>query len=521
MSDCNQSGHPFTADATALCAARAAGQGAPPPPVEAHPLCQGFDPDVPTCTDDRLLLCAGGQPTLAIHGCVPQAPGQADFEAPDPADPATCTPGTATPPVGEGTPSGPKYAAARLPEGFGLRLPFAPQKRVKLLKTYGAEHGPNFWTAIEGADTSHCGTDEDCLACRPTYCDPLAQNCPHCSHVVLHKRVAEEGKSDDYYALDLALDELDNGRGAAVVAAADGEVVAAGWATGGGASFGQAVVLRHTVSSRVFYSLYAHLEAVSIATTDPGGNPVPVKKGDTLGTLGSSGCLADDQCSLTYWDSAHVHFALYEATDENPVVVSGGISYGGRSVVPEPIDGYTCLASLQGGQPLVAGDLEPPPACGWRPASYYNWGEYIGHQTLGELAFAMDGDPGTSFDAIVPSPVGTVYGPRLQVTFRPLPGAAPQRVEQIRIRLHVGGTPVSRASVLLGIANVSGMPPLLDDAAISDGQVITWTNTLPSSFRFNEFIVQIDAWRYFNNGALNKPIGFAEVEVLGSCEGTP
>jgi hypothetical protein len=65
------------------------------------------------------------------------------------------------------------------------------------------------------------------------------------------------------------------------------------------------------------------------------------------------------------------------------------------------------------------------------------------------------------------------------------------------------------------------MPPLLDDAAISDGQVLTWTNTLPAWFQFDEFIVQIDAWRYFNNGALNKPIGFAEVEVLGSCEGTP
>lgn len=330
----------------------------PPPDPSAHPLCletMSF-PETKTCVTsqvnfDLLYACQQGQPVLCESGCIPQNAAHHDLcsspnEVPDA---ARCDAGGLTVPVGRD--GDPGKNAVTLPDGFDLQLPFPSTidhqtTQIKIIKSYGPEYGPNWWTALAGADDSHCEDDLECSSCEASYCSDPDNDCSHCTHWVTHKRVADSSRSNDYYALDLAyVGRSDNGYGDPVLAAADGTVEFAGEATGGFSSFGNVVVLKqdHQPSGRTFYFLYAHLDAIAGAM-QPGQS---VAQGTEIGTLGRSG--------LGPSGTAHVHFSIYEHTESNPVIVASNPPVGGRAAVPEPIDGYSCLASRTGGEPLVPG----------------------------------------------------------------------------------------------------------------------------------------------------------------------
>ena len=377
---CNR---PFQVPAPETCeAAYGAEPAPPPPPLDPNAACLDMpQPEVATCVDDRLTRCRQGQAEACGDGCVPWSPGEDDFCAPDP---GVCDGDGLTAPAGGG--GGGEFGAAALPVGMVLRLPFDAGEEIKLLKTYGPRYGPNFWSP-NGQDDSHCGDDQGCLTCSAAYCGDPANNCAHCRHTVLHKHISEDAKSNDYYALDLAsAARADNGLGMPVVAAADGHVLFAGWVPrdSGWASYGQVVVLRHDhiASGRTLFSLYAHLNAVTVAAGQT------LVRGAPIGTLGRSGDRVDDacllpaeQCRLDSWDAAHLHFALYEETPENPVGLESPVVYGGRAVVPEPIDGHSCLAGLQAaGRTVKAGPIVPEgPAPGWvLAASDWNAGQVVG-----------------------------------------------------------------------------------------------------------------------------------------------
>ena len=168
-------------------------------------------------------------------------------------------------------------------------------------------------------------------------------SCDYSPCTFSHARTDEPDDINDFYALDLIRNESGNGRGEPITAAASGEVVSAGWAKEDRSIYGRVVVLRHELDGEVYLSAYAHLSQILVEV----GQRVDIKS--PVGLMGGSSWYVDDRLA------PHVHFAVYRDAE-----VVDGVPIGGRSVRPEPIDGYLSLSKEQ---VLVAGD-------GARPAVY-------------------------------------------------------------------------------------------------------------------------------------------------------
>lgn len=212
------------------------------------------------------------------------------------------------------TPCEPTGAVSK-PSGFDIGLPFEDGERVRLLSGYGPSAGSS-----------------------------------------LHCRSQDTSCANDYYALDLVLpDHADFGKGQPVVAIASGTILDAGWGSAGWAAYGERVYIEHDFDDgHTYVSMYAHLDSVSVSTGQR------IEKGETLGTLGGS-CNGSSSCGN--FSTPHVHFALHR--DSNFGGSGSGGSYGGRAVIPEPIDGYTGLTQ---GDILTShndggGGGEDPPPC--------------------------------------------------------------------------------------------------------------------------------------------------------------
>jgi len=196
-----------------------------------------------------------------------------------------------------------------IPAGWELSLPFPDGENVRVLSGYGPTTGSS-----------------------------------------LHCRSQDGSCANDWFALDLVLPDHPNfGKGQPVLAIADGEVISAGWGTAGWANYGRRVYLRHTVGGTAYTSMYAHLDSVAVSNGDR------VTKGQRLGTLGGS-CQEQDACAS--FSTPHLHFSIHRGASFGGSG-SGG-SYGGRAVIPEPMDGYT---GIQRNQVLVSrnGSTPPPP----------------------------------------------------------------------------------------------------------------------------------------------------------------
>lgn len=202
--------------------------------------------------------------------------------------------------------------AVAKPADFDLSLPFKEGENVKILSGYGPNAGSS-----------------------------------------LHCRAQDGQCANDYYALDLILpDHPSYGKGQPVLAAASGTVLDAGWGTSGWASYGQRVYIQHDYGAdgHKYVTMYGHLDSVAVAKGQK------VAKGEVLGTLGQS---CNEQLACPNFSTPHVHFALHR--DSNFGGSGSGGSYGGRAVIPEPIDGHGGLSqgdivvSKNGAQP------EPPP----------------------------------------------------------------------------------------------------------------------------------------------------------------
>lgn len=201
--------------------------------------------------------------------------------------------------------------AVAKPADFDLSLPFAAGETVKVLSGYGPNAGSS-----------------------------------------LHCRAQDGQCANDYYALDLVLPDYPNsGKGQPVLAAADGTVLAAGWGSSGWAAYGQRVYIQHDYAAdgHTYVTMYAHLDSITVTKGQKIG------KGEQLGTLGQS---CNELLSCPNFSTPHVHFALHR--DSGFGGTGSGGSYGGRAVIPEPIDGY---GGLKQGDLLVSknGGVEPPP----------------------------------------------------------------------------------------------------------------------------------------------------------------
>ena len=204
--------------------------------------------------------------------------------------------------------------AVALPGGFDISLPFAEGERVNILSGYGPNAGSS-----------------------------------------LHCRARDSMCANDWYALDLTLADHPNaGKGQPVLAIASGTILDAGWGSEGWANYGQRVYIVHDFNAdgHKYVSMYAHLDSVSVS------NGQKVQKGAVLGTLGQS-CLGSLSCSS--FSTPHVHFSIHR--DSGFGGTGSGGSYGGRSVIPEPIDGHTGIGR---GQVLTSqnGSTLPPPSTG-------------------------------------------------------------------------------------------------------------------------------------------------------------
>ena len=206
--------------------------------------------------------------------------------------------------------------AVQKPASLDLSLPFKSGEKVKVLSGYGPSAGSS-----------------------------------------LHCRAQDSQCANDWYALDLILPERPNsGKGQPVRAAAAGTVLDAAWGTSGWASYGQRVYIQHDPGDgNKYVTMYAHLDSIAVSKGQK------VAKGETIGTLGQS-CNQAQSCAN--FSTPHVHFAVHRGSAFGGSG-SGG-SYGGRAVIPEPIDGYTglkqgqILESKNGDQPPPP---PPPPAC--------------------------------------------------------------------------------------------------------------------------------------------------------------
>lgn len=201
--------------------------------------------------------------------------------------------------------------AVQKPGGFALSLPFKAGEKVQVLSGYGPNAGSS-----------------------------------------LHCRASDSQCANDWHALDLVLpDHANFGKGQPVVAVASGTVLDAGWGTSGWAAYGQRVYIAHDYNGdgHKYVSMYAHLDSVSVAKGQK------VAKGQALGTLGQS-CNQAQSCAN--FATPHLHFALHR--DSGFGGSGSGGSYGGRAVLPEPIDGHSGLLK---GQELISknGDVDPPP----------------------------------------------------------------------------------------------------------------------------------------------------------------
>lgn len=163
-----------------------------------------------------------------------------------------------------------------------------------------------------------------------------------------HVGTAQSSSANDAYALDLVRAETGGGFGKPVSAVAAGNVIYAGWSTGGWSPYGQIVVLEHDFGDgKVYQSLYAHLQSVSVKL----GQKVAV--GAEVGTLGGS---ANGKLNALAY---HLHFALYRGAK-----LEGG-PYGGVAVVPEPLSGLVDIVTGKKGAvscPSVPPPPGPPPA---------------------------------------------------------------------------------------------------------------------------------------------------------------
>jgi hypothetical protein len=138
-----------------------------------------------------------------------------------------------------------------------------------------------------------------------------------------------------------------------VLAAAPGTVVKAGWASEGWTTYGQRVLVRlDTVADgHTYHVMYAHLNAIYVAEGDH------VDQGTHIGDMGcscdgSTTCMWSDICGF----GTHLHFAIHQ---DSIIGGSGtGGSYGGRAVVPEPLDGYEDILHND----ILVSTNEPPPA---------------------------------------------------------------------------------------------------------------------------------------------------------------
>jgi hypothetical protein len=246
--------------------------------------------------------------------------------------------------------------ADTLRAGWDLRWPFSPGVCVEILYAYGPWGSP-----------------------RST-----------------HTSLSQEGKPNDFYALDLRVVDCDSrspavtppvvavlpGRVQQVVRDDHGElgrrVIVAHCAPATGASTGACA----DGEAAAYYSLYAHLDdvAADLETGDA------VAAGDVLGSLGSSGTGAPD-------DEPHLHLALYSLAElgrefvceegdgwiyegcnvdepgdvDGPCVpgCSNWIVVDARSVLPEPMGGAVDLTSDQVYHVPPSGDacLIDDPAC--------------------------------------------------------------------------------------------------------------------------------------------------------------
>ena len=200
--------------------------------------------------------------------------------------------------------------AVQKPAGLDLSLPFKSGETVKVLSGYGPNAGSS-----------------------------------------LHCRAQDSSCANDWYALDLILPNYANsGKGQPVLAAAAGTILDAAWGPQGWASYGQRVYIQHDVGDgHKYVTMYAHLDSINVSKGQK------VAKGDVIGALGQS---CNEAKSCANFSTPHVHFALHR--DSGFGGTGSGGSYGGRAVIPEPIDGYT---GLKQGQLLESmnGDQPPPP----------------------------------------------------------------------------------------------------------------------------------------------------------------
>ncbi|MBI1949656.1 MAG: M23 family metallopeptidase [Deltaproteobacteria bacterium] len=205
----------------------------------------------------------------------------------------------------------PSSGASAAPAELALSWPFPAGERVSLLSGYGPYGGSS-----------------------------------------LHDGTTRTGSANDYYALDLTLDaHANHGKGEPVLAAADGVVVKAGWASGGWANYGQRVLLEHDPGDGHSYvTMYAHLDRIDVVEGDT------VTKGQPIGALGQS-CQGALSCSS--FGTPHLHFAVHR---DSSIGGSGsGGSYGGNAVVPELIDGAGDLEPGQVHTSANTGGPPPPP----------------------------------------------------------------------------------------------------------------------------------------------------------------
>lgn len=310
--------------------------------------------------------------------------------------------------------------AVALPNGWDISLPFEEGENVRVLSGYGPEGGSS-----------------------------------------LHCRSTSTTSANDYYALDLVLpDHPDSGKGRPVLAIADGVVLDADWGSEGWANYGRRVYVRHTIDGETYTTMYAHLNSMDVS------NGQQVTKGQRLGTLGGS-CQGADACAS--FSTPHLHFAIHRGASFGGSG-SGG-SYGGRAVIPEPIDGYT---GIQRNQTLVsqngAEPEPPPPMCdvviGTDPVTLEEDGPCT--QRMGTLTDLADGSGGHAFYAPLshPSPdyaAGAIY----QLQF-----AAPGTYE-LRVAIPAGvPNQAPEATYKISFAGGASENVVLDQSAFAGGEAV-------------------------------------------------
>lgn len=115
-------------------------------------------------------------------------------------------------------------------------------------------------------------------------------------------------------------------QGTPIKAAADGNVIASGWNSGG---FGNHVVLKHADGKATLYGHMVSTPSVKVGQT--------VKKGQVIGKVGNTG--------LSY--GAHLHFTIIDNYDKNP-----NIYYAGDLLDPIKVCGLGLL-KISGSRTIV------------------------------------------------------------------------------------------------------------------------------------------------------------------------